>query len=105
MIRISHDEIANDNKRLSGNLASRGIYGMAQHLLRLALSRDLMRRAALTAAIVGPAIAMINHGDLLFAGEMTVSDWLRAGVSFLVPYSVSTISSILTLVRGRAPDD
>ncbi len=70
---------------------------------RMALSRPVMRRAAVTAAIVGPAIALINHGDRLFTGQMLDSDWLRVAISFLVPYAVATASSILALSPKTEP--
>lgn len=79
--------------------------GTSQPMWRLAFNRNLMRRAALTAAIVGPAIAIINHGDRLFTGQMMGGDWLRVGISFLIPYSVSTASSVLAVISGTGPDD
>ena len=56
-----------------------------------------MRRAAIIALIVGHVLAVINHGDRILAGTMTMLDWCKVGLTFLVPYTVSTISSVLAL--------
>ena len=55
----------------------------------------MVRRAALMALIVGHVLAAINHGDRILTGTMTTGDWLKVALTFLVPYTVSTISSIL----------
>ncbi len=61
-----------------------------------------MRRAAIMAAIVGCMIAVINHGNHIWAGTMSPVGWIKVGVTFLVPYTVSTISSVLALQeQGR----
>ncbi|WP_298937246.1 nitrate/nitrite transporter NrtS [uncultured Ruegeria sp.] len=66
-------------------------------VLYLASRKDVRRRAATIAVIVGPIIALINHGDALFAGVMTVTQWGKIALTFAVPYSVSTVSSVLAI--------
>ena len=59
-----------------------------------------MRRALLFAVTVGPVLVAINHGDAIFAGEVGSERLLKIGLTVLVPYAVSTISSILALRSG-----
>ena len=55
-----------------------------------------VRRAALTAAVVGTILVAINHGDAILNGTMTTGRVLRAALTVLVPYVVSTVSSVST---------
>ena len=65
--------------------------------LRLAFQCDVRRRAAIIACIVGPIIAVINHGDSIAGGTITNLQWLKIAMTFIVPYSVSTVSSVLAI--------
>lgn len=62
--------------------------------LALALRRDVVRRALLFAVVVGAVLIAINHGDALVAGEVSRGRWLKMGLTVLVPYTVSTLSSV-----------
>ncbi|MDJ1006210.1 MAG: nitrate/nitrite transporter NrtS [Paracoccaceae bacterium] len=64
---------------------------------RLAIRPRVVKRAALMALVVGHVLGAINHGHSILAGTMTGSDWARFGLTFLVPYCVSTLSSILAI--------
>lgn len=64
---------------------------------RFALSWPVVRRAAAIAVIVGPVIAFINHGDLIVSGDTTRMEWVKIAITFLVPYTVSTVSSTLAI--------
>jgi hypothetical protein len=55
-----------------------------------------MRRAAFTALIVGSILAGISHGPAVFAGQLTGERMCQILLTFLVPYSVSTVSSVAT---------
>ena len=59
---------------------------------QFASRRPVVRRAA--AMVI---IAFINHGDLSVSGAMARMEWVKIGITFLVPYSVSTISSVLAV--------
>ena len=70
-------------------------------VFRLATSRAVVRRAVGYAIVVGAILIEINHADALVRGEF---DWVRGvkmGLTVLVPYAVSTLSSVQAL-RGRA---
>lgn len=71
--------------------------------LTLAVKASVVRRAVLTSLIVGHVLAVINHGDKFAAGDVTATDALKVILTFLVPYSVSTISSVLSLREQAKP--
>ncbi|MDX8392870.1 MAG: nitrate/nitrite transporter NrtS [Mariprofundaceae bacterium] len=62
--------------------------------IKIAMRSEVMRTASKFALIVGPILALINHGDALFSGNMQMLDWLKVGLTMIVPYTVSTLSSI-----------
>ena len=67
-----------------------------RHWLRLATHPATVRRALITAAIVGAILVAINHGDAILSGTMTAGRTLKAALTVLVPYLVSTVSSVST---------
>ncbi len=70
-------------------------------VFELATSRVVVRRALGYAVVVGAILIAINHADALARGEF---DWVRGvkmGLTVLVPYAVSTLSSVQAL-RGQA---
>ena len=56
--------------------------------------------------VVGAVLILINHGDALAAGQVGPVRWLKMGLTLLVPYVVSTVSSVMAL-RGlqQSPRD
>jgi len=54
------------------------------------------RRARLTSLIVGTILTAINHGPALLANQMTYERIWQILLTFLVPYAVSTVSSVAT---------
>jgi hypothetical protein len=69
--------------------------------LQLALSQSVVRRALKYGLIVGTILIGINHGDALLLGEITATRVLRMALTVLVPYCVSTLSSIEALRTAR----
>ncbi len=68
--------------------------------LRLALSPSIVRRGVKYAVGVGAILIAINHGDALLARQIEPARWLRIGLTVMVPYLVSTASSVAAL-RNR----
>ena len=68
--------------------------------LEIAIQRPVRRRALRIAIIVGCVIAMINHGDHLLNMTLQRAEVLKIVVTFLVPYCVSTYSSVQA-IRDR----
>lgn len=67
----------------------------------LALAPQVVRRALKYAVIVGAVLTAINHGDALLAGDVSRGRLLRIGLTLLVPYIVSTLSSVEALRGSR----
>ncbi|MCZ6465550.1 MAG: nitrate/nitrite transporter NrtS [Proteobacteria bacterium] len=75
-------------------------------LLELASRPRVVRRALGFAVVVGAILIAINHGDALARGELDATRLLQMALTVLVPYCVSTLSSVGALreaVRER-PD-
>lgn len=70
--------------------------------LRLARDPSVVRRALRTMAVVAPILIAINHGDALLRGELGAVRALKIALTLLVPYGVSTASSVSAL-RARPP--
>jgi hypothetical protein len=62
--------------------------------LRLASSRTVVRRALVYAVIVGAILIGINHGDAIVRGDFDSTRILKMFLTTLVPYTVSTLSSV-----------
>ena len=62
---------------------------------------DVILRALKMASIVGIVLAIINHGDHILLGTMTVINWIKVLITFCVPFCVSTISSVLAIRREQ----
>lgn len=56
--------------------------------------RTVMRRAFRIALVVGTVLALINHGDKIFTANLSGIDLAKIVLTFLVPYCVSTLSSV-----------
>ena len=69
--------------------------------IRIATSAAVVRRALGYAAVVGALLIGINHGDALLEGRLDTARGLKMGLTLLVPYMVSTLSSVQAL-RGLA---
>ena len=64
---------------------------------RLAFSPSVLRRALKVAVLVGAILIVINHGDALLAGDVDGARLAKMSLTFLVPYLVSTTSSVAAL--------
>jgi uncharacterized membrane protein YwzB len=65
--------------------------------VRLCISKSVMLRAILTAMVVGAILVGINYGDVILRGQLDTRQWLRIFLTILVPYAVSTVSSVLAI--------
>lgn len=69
---------------------------------RIARDPTVVHRALFFAVIVGAILISINHGDALLTGDLTVGRLIRIGLTVLVPYVVSTLSSVAAIrAAGR----
>ena len=60
-----------------------------------------MKRSAIVAFIVGTILAFINHGDVIFSGQLTPVCWVKMIATCLVPYTVSSVTAVLTGFEQR----
>jgi hypothetical protein len=69
--------------------------------LRIALSGPVRRRAVKVALIVGAVLLAINHGDAILSGHISLVRLLRMLLTVIVPYVVSTVSSVGAILDMR----
>ena len=77
---------------------------MIRNWFRLAFSGPVWRRAAKVAILVGPVLVAINQGDVLLRGGLDIICMLKIGLTFMVPYLVSTFSSVAALQNCSTDD-
>ena len=70
--------------------------------LRLALQLSTVKRALKYAVVVGLVLISINHGDAILRGEVTRGRLFKMALTVLVPYVVSTLSSVGALRERNA---
>ena len=70
---------------------------------RLAFQSSVVKRALKYAIVVGLVLITINHSDALLQGHVTRARLLKMLLTTLVPYIVSTLSSVGALRESRAP--
>lgn len=69
--------------------------------LRDAARPPVVRRALLTSLVVGSILVLINRAGASIGAGLTTGDLLPIGLTYAVPYLVSTVSSVAA-ARGRA---
>ena len=65
----------------------------------LALKPSVVKRSIKYAIVVGSVLIAINHGDAILSHTVTFSRLLRMMLTVLVPYTVSTLSSVGALLE------
>jgi hypothetical protein len=70
-------------------------------LLTLCFSGRVVRRAGVSALIVGAILVLINHGTAIREGIVDRGRLLQMLLTVLVLYVVSTVSSVITIVDVR----
>ena len=62
--------------------------------IRSACDSKVVKRAFACAVVVGTILLVINHGNAIVNGEMNTTRTMQACLTVLVPYCVSTWSSV-----------
>lgn len=65
--------------------------------LEIATSGPVVRRALGYAVVVGAILISINHFDALLRGDVDTLRGIKMALTVLVPYTVSTLSSVQAL--------
>ncbi len=62
----------------------------------LAVAREpaIVERALRVAAVVGTLLVAINYTDRFLSGSLGSLDWIKMGMTYLVPYGVSTYTAV-----------
>jgi len=75
-----------------------------QSWLQTALQPSIVRRALACAVVVGAILIAINHGRAILDGELSRERILQMTLTLVVPYLVSTYSSVSAVrLGGRKP--
>jgi hypothetical protein len=70
--------------------------------IAVARERSIVQRARKYAVVVGAILITINHGDAILAGDVDPRRLLKMCLTVLVPYTVSTLSSVGATLAFRA---
>ena len=68
--------------------------------LAVAMRPDILKRGIKVGLVVGTILALINHGEKIFALDLDLASALKIGLTYLVPYAVSTWASVQTARRA-----
>jgi hypothetical protein len=63
-----------------------------QHIIHKVLEKNTAIRSLKLALVVGTILVMINQGDRILHGQAL--DWFKVILTYLVPYGVSTWTSV-----------
>jgi hypothetical protein len=63
--------------------------------LRVVAHAPNLRRTVLTALVVGSVLFVINHLDTVLGGTAGVATWVKAGITYLVPFCVANIGLLV----------
>ncbi len=62
-----------------------------------------LRRTVLLSLVVGLLLCTINQLGLILAGRATAATWLRCGLDFVAPFTVSNLGGLLAGRAGARP--
>lgn len=71
------------------------------NFLTTACRKEIVKRALMTAAIVGTLLAAINHGAEILAMDVSPLRAFRIVLTYVVPYCVSTYAATMQELRSR----
>jgi len=65
----------------------------------VAIERKIFKRSLIIAIIVGTILTLINHGDVIISGNLEATHVVKILLTYLVPYAVSTYSSVQSKIN------
>ena len=71
---------------------------------KLARSKPVFVRALKVALTIGTLLALINHGDTIFGFSMSSNNLTKILLTYLVPFGVSTYSSVRAIQANHSRD-
>ena len=69
--------------------------------LKIALRRDILLRSLRVALVVGTILVLINYTDRFMKHALCVFDLVKMGLTYLVPFSVSTHAAVSALLKEQ----
>ncbi|RME57294.1 MAG: hypothetical protein D6790_13485 [Caldilineae bacterium] len=69
--------------------------------LRVAMEPVIVRRSLKYSMVIGVLLILINHGSALRHGDISTARLWMMGLTVLVPYMVSTLSSMSAVLEAR----
>ena len=75
---------------------------MIREYIHIARRRDIVMRGLKYGLVVGPILIAINHGNAIVDGTVDATRILQMSLTVLVPYLVSTASSVAAVLHHRA---
>lgn len=73
--------------------------------LAVATRRSVVIRGLKYAAGVGAILIAINHWDAILAGDLAPGRLIKMGLTVMVPYLVSTASSVGAICQAEGRED
>jgi len=71
---------------------------------QVAFEKGTVIASAKVALVVGTILALINYGDRIFLRcDMHAMDWIKLGITYFVPYCVSTYGAAMYAKRHHEP--
>jgi len=70
----------------------------------LALEPSIVKRGLKYAIVVGTVLVGINHGDRIISGALTPYQMIQIGLTYSVPYIVSSLSSVQAIIAKEKAD-
>lgn len=70
--------------------------------LPIFFSKQVASRAIKVALIVGTILALINHGDVIFNGNLTFVCIAKMLLTYCVPYTVSSVTATMAKMEALA---
>jgi hypothetical protein len=61
---------------------------------------SVVRRGLKFAVVVGSILIAINHGDAIISGQLSSTNYVKMGLTVVVPYMVSVFSSVGAIVEN-----
>jgi len=74
----------------------------SREALEVVLMPRHLRRTAATALVVGTVLFCINQLDVVLRGDATALVWVKVGVTYVVPFTVSNIGVLIGTKRTRS---
>lgn len=76
--------------------------GSGRRFLVYWFRRETVRRGLTVAGVVGPILTIVNQYDVLLSLDFSTRLWMKVGLTFLIPYSVSSYSSAKAYMDQKA---